>query len=112
MQDDHKIIQSIGSKTGAAMWKEIDDLVTRWATRNPVAANWNRHYNQAVRDELTDKKHGTLNNEGMAGGRMAISVHPELMNYIETFYPKFFESKENIRRFGKTYKMFQIPEEM
>lgn len=110
MSTDREIIQGIGAKSGSAMWVEIDDLVTRWTQRDPVSANLNRLYNQAVRDGLNDKKFAKLDNEAMAGGRMALSVHPELINYIEVFYPKFFESKENIRRFGSTYKMFRIPE--
>lgn len=107
---DAAIIKGIGGKTGAAMWAEIDDLLIRWVKRNPFGANLNRMHNQQVRDGLHNKKYGTLTDEGMAGGRLMLSIHPELMNYIETFYPKFFESKENVRRFGKTYKMFMIPE--
>lgn len=111
MNDDSIIIKGIGSKEGSAMWKEIDDLVTRWAKKNPFGANWNMKYNQDVRDSLKDAKHAASYdiNTGITN-RSTISVHPELMNYIETFYPKFFESKENVRRFGNTYKMFRIPE--
>lgn len=112
MNQDADIIRGIGGKTGAAMWAEIDDLVLRWAKRNPFGANLNRIQNQQVRDSLRDKKHGTLSNEGMAGGRLVLSIHPELMQFIEAFYPKFFESKDNIRRFGKTYKMFMIPDKI
>lgn len=112
---DAEIIKSIGGKTGSAMWREIDDLVTRWATRNPYAANWNRIYNQRLRDDLKDKEYGVLGGRGRhfsGGTRTTLSIHPELVNYIEVFYPKFFESKENVRRFGNKYKMFKIPEKI
>ena len=112
---DADIIQGIGGKTGEAMWKEIDDLVTRWALRNPRAANWNRIYNQHIRDGLKDKKFAVMGGRkaNFSGGtRTTLSIHPELVNYIEVFYPKFFESKENVRRFGNTYKMFKIPEKI
>ena len=109
MNDDSDVIKGIGGKTGNSMWAEIDDLVKRWARRNPFGANWNMKYNQNLRDGLYDSKYAA--NYDRATGitnRTTISIHPELMNYIETFYPKFFESKENVRRFGNTYKMFKL----
>ncbi len=111
MDKDQLIIKGIGSKTGAAMWQEVDDLVVRWAKKNPFGANWNMVYNQRKRDDLVDKMHASSYDKKTGiTSRTAISVHPELMSYIETFYPKFFESKENVRRFGNTYKMFRIGE--
>lgn len=117
-QNDHHRIKAIGSKVGEAMWEEIDDLVKRWTKRNPVGANYNRYFNQGVRDGLAKQGKGvtaTLDSEskgGKAGIRTSsvISVHPELVSYIEAFYPRFFESKENVRKFGTIYKMFRIPE--
>lgn len=107
--DEQEIIKGIGSKEGAAMWAEIDDLVTRWAKRNPFGANWNMRYNQDVRDGLKDEKFASsYDRETGITNRATISIHPELMNFIETFYPKFFESNENVRKFGNTYKMFKI----
>lgn len=111
-EQDNEIRKGIGSKTGAAMWKEIDDLVVRWARRDPVGANLNYLDNAKIRADLHDPKYATQRNEGMAGGRLVISIHPDLVAYIEAFYPKFFESKANIRRFGNTYKMFRIPEKI
>jgi len=110
--NDGESIKNIGGKSGMAMWAEINDLVNRWAKKNPKAANFNRLHNQAVRDDTPDKKYAEWRtDEGkQTGTRLALSIHPELINYIEAFYPKFFESKENIRRFGRTYRMFQIPE--
>jgi hypothetical protein len=109
MDKEQQIIRGIGSKTGSAMWVEIDDLVKRWARRNPFGANWNMTFNQNVRDNLTDKRFASSYDQGTGiTTRNSISIHPELMNYIETFYPKFFESKDNVRRFGNTYRMFKI----
>lgn len=108
MNNDHEVIAGIGGKTGSAMWKEIDDLIRRWAKRNPRAANLNRLYNQQVRDGLTDHKYAK--SSSMADGRLLLSVHPELIVYLETFYPKLFASKENVRKFANTYQMFSIPE--
>lgn len=107
-QDDTKILQGISGLTGDAMWRQIDDLVVRWAKRNPYGANMNRLYNQSVRDELKDKKFAK--SSSMADGRLTLSIHPELVHYIESFYPKFFESKANVKKFAKTYKMFAIAE--
>ena len=109
MHNDSEIIKGIGGKTGSAKWAEIDDLVKRWARRNPFGANWNRIYNENVREGLIDKKFAASYDGGTGiTNRTSISIHPELMGYIETFYPKFFESKENVRRFGNTYKMFKL----
>ena len=94
------------------MWREIDDLVKRWALKNPFGANWNRIYNQQKRDSLLDPKFAKSHDKKTGiTNRTTIAIHPELMNYIETFYPKFFASKSNIRRFGNTYQMFKIPKE-
>jgi hypothetical protein len=105
---DSDIIKGIGSKTGSEMWQHIDDLIIRWARRNPQAANLNRLYNQDVRDNLKDKVYAK--STSMADGRLALSIHPELVNYLEAFYPKLFDSKENVRKFARTYKMFAIAE--
>lgn len=107
-KSDGEIIKGIGGKTGAAMWKEVDDLIVRWARRNPRAANTNMLHNQDIRDGLKDKKFAKSGS--MGDGRLMLSIHPELMSYIETFYPKLFESKANVRRFAKTYKMFAVGE--
>lgn len=111
MNKDNDIIIGIGQKEGAAMWAEIDDLVRRWAERNPFGANWNMVYNQNVREGLNDQKFASsYDKETGITNRTTISIHPELMNYIEAFYPKFFDKKENIRKFGNTYKMFKLGE--
>lgn len=110
MDKDLIAIKNIGGKTGSAMWKEVEDLIHRWARRNPQGANLNRLYNQEIRDDLVDKKFGRLKNHGLADGRLVLSIHPELVRYIEYFYPKLFESKANVSRFAKAYKMFAISE--
>lgn len=110
---DSEIIKGIGGNTGEAMWSQIDDLVKRWARRNPFGANWNMVYNEDRRSGLYDGKFAaTYDKETGITTRTTISVHPELVNYIETFYPKFFESKDNVRRFGNTYKMFRIADKI
>lgn len=106
--NDQDIIRGIGSKTGADMWQHIDDLIVRWTKRNPFGANLNLMYNEERRSELKDKKFAK--SAAMADGRLMLSIHPELVNYIEAFYPRFFASKENVRRFAKTYKMFRMGE--
>lgn len=109
VMDDSKIIQGIAGLQGEKMWQQIDDLVVRWSRRNPRAANMNMHHNQEVRDGLEDKKFAK--STSMADGRLLLSIHPELVNFIETFYSDFFTSKENVRTFAKRYKMFAIAEE-
>lgn len=113
IKGDHEIIKGIGGKTGEAMWKEIDDLVVRWTQRNPFGANWNRIYNQHLRDQA-DNKYAEWQDEGGRGlgTRNTIAVHPELMVFIETFYPKLFESNANIRKFAKRYPMFKVADKI
>jgi hypothetical protein len=112
MNQESRIKSTIGNKTGEAMWEEIDDLVVRWSQRDPVGANAIMEHNQKLRDGLFDAEFGQMSQEAMANGRLQISVHPDLVAYIETFFPAFFESKKNVRRFGNTYKMFKIADKL
>lgn len=97
---------------GDAKWRDIEDLVNRWARRNPRGA-W--ELEQSIKEKrasLTDKKYGTLNNEGMAGGRIGIMLHQELLQYIEAFYPKFLSTKDELHEFERRFPKFKIPEKI
>jgi len=96
--------------TGDAKWKDIEDLINRWAKRNPRGA-WELELSlRQTREGLTDKKFATMNNEAMAGGRHMLSLHPELLQYIETFYPNLLSTKDELREFMRRFPKFSVPE--
>jgi hypothetical protein len=101
--------------TGEAKWRDIEDLINRWARRNPWAAKDLEAYVKEKRPELTDKKHGLLS--GMSKGdinapatRIGVAIHPELMNYIQAFYPEFMDDKKDLYEFKKRFPKFRITE--
>lgn len=94
--------------TGAAKWKDIEDLINRWARRNPRGAMDNEKWVKEAHADLKDKKFGKSDSEGM--GRIGLSIHPELMQYIEAFYPDFMSTKEEMREFMKRFPKFRVPE--
>lgn len=93
---------------GDAKWKDIEDLINRWAKRNPRGALDNEAWIKETREGLFDKKHGVLSNEGMAGGRIGIILHPELEQYIKAFYPDLFETKEGLHEFMRRFPKFKV----
>jgi hypothetical protein len=97
-------------KTGEAKWKDIEDLINRWAKRNPQGAFDNEKWVKQAYADLADKKFGKLENEAMAGGRLGVSIHPELMNYIEMFYPKFLQTKDELHEFMRRFPKFRVPD--
>lgn len=94
--------------TGDAKWKDIEDLINRWARRNPQGAIDNERWVKEAQAELTDKKFGKSGAEAM--GRVGISIHPELMSYIQAFYPKFMETKADLHEFMRRFPKFKVPE--
>lgn len=100
--------------TGEDKWKDIEDLMNRWARRNPSGAVMNENYIKATREGLLDKKHGLMggkageNNEGAT--RIGVAIHPELMNYIQAFYPTFMDTKEDLHEFKKRFPKFRVSE--
>lgn len=94
--------------TGDAKWKDIEDLINRWAKRNPQGA-WELELSlRESRELLADKKFAT--SKTMAGGRHMLSLHPELLQYIETFYPKFLSTKDELHEFMRRFPKFAVPE--
>jgi hypothetical protein len=92
--------------TGDAKWRDVEDLINRWAKRNPQAAMDNERWIKESREELKDKKFGA----GALAGRFGVSLHPELMNYIQAFYPDFMDSKKDLHEFMKRFPKFRVPE--
>ena len=95
---------------GDAKWKDIEDLINRWARRNPRGAWELEQTIIQTRAEMKDKKYGKLENDAMAGGRLKLIIHDELMQYIQAFYPKFLSTKEELHEFQKRFPKFSIPE--
>lgn len=103
------------SLTGDAKWKDIEDLINRWARRNPAGAYMTEKYIRATREDLIDKKHGLMGGKG--GGdtnapntRIGVAIHPELMNYIQAFYPTFMDTKEDLHEFKRRFPKFRVSE--
>lgn len=97
--------------TGEAKWKDIEDLVRRWAKRNPEAYKLTVAYAKDAKEQLVDKKHGMLGGANRNGGtRIGIVIHPELMNYIQAFYPKFMDENSDVTEFKKRFPVFKVPE--
>ena len=95
--------------SGEAKWKDIEDLVRRWAKRNPRRFREMVVYNkEKLSDSMHNNQHGELKEEAMANGRAAISIDPELLNYIETFYPNIISTKESLHEFMKRMPGFNI----
>ena len=109
MNDDFLRVQ-YSHKTGEAKWKDIEDLINRWARRNPQGAIDNERWVKQAHADLSDKKFGRLENSAMAGGRLGVSIHPELMNYIEMFYPKFLQTKDELHEFMRRFPKFRVPD--
>lgn len=94
--------------TGEAKWRDIEDLINRWARRNPRGARELEAAIKETRSTLADKKYGKSGAEAM--GRLGLCIHPELLNYIEAFYPKFMQTKDEMHEFMRRFPKFTIPE--
>lgn len=100
-------------KVGEAKWRDIADLITRWARKQPMAARDLRWYIQEKKEEMSDTRHGVLTDGAMAGGRIGIAIDPNLLQYIQTFYPGFLENDKNeLHEFMKRFPNFNIRSEV
>lgn len=90
---------------GEAKWKDIEDLINRWARRNPQGALLNDRWLKEAKASLKDKKYATKEL-----GRWGVSLHPELHEYILAFYPDFLSTKEELHEFMKRFSKFRVPE--
>lgn len=96
-------------------WADIADLVKRWRRRNPEGYRTNLLYVKEKKAGLKDAKFGLLGGPGKSnvvqgGTRIGLAIHPELLNYIENFYPDFLSSNEDVQIFAKKFPAFAIPE--
>ena len=100
--------------TGDARWADIEDLINRWAKRNPQGAYLNEQWVKEAQADLIDKKHGKMggkeDRETGITNRIGVCIHPELMNYIQAFYPTFMDTKEDLHEFKKRFPKFRVPE--
>jgi hypothetical protein len=101
------------AKTGEAKWKDIEDLINRWAKRRPQLAWENEQYVKQAQADLIDKKHGLMGGKtdeaNLPSTRIGVAIHPELMNYIQAFYPTFMDTKEDLHEFKKRFPKFRVP---
>lgn len=103
------------SLTGAAKWRDIEDLINRWANRNKRGALEQERWLRETKEELHDKKNAKWAKDlygkgGRVGAETKFSVlmHPELMAYIKMFYPDFLETKEDLHEFMVKFPKFRI----
>lgn len=97
---------------GEAKWKDIEDLINRWAKRDTQAALDLEAAIRESRENLSDKKHGVLDNEAMAGGRIGIMLDPNLEQYIKAFYPEFLSTKDELHEFMHRFPKFKVRQEV
>lgn len=117
--DFKNLKKPIKAHTGEAKWKDINDLIRRWSIRNPVAFALNMDYVKDIKGGLKDKKFGQTGGAGNTGAvgsssgtRIGLAIHPELINYIQAFYPDFLDKNEDVHEFGRRFKNFCIPEKI
>lgn len=96
--------------TGDAKWKDIEDLINRWARRNPRGAWELESYIKELQAGLSDKKFGASSSGDSAMGRIGLAIHPEMMQYIQAFYPNFLDTKDEMHEFMNKFPKFRIPE--
>lgn len=88
-------------------WADIEDLIKRWKRRNPEAFRQNMAYIKKKRESLGGEyaKYGGGETGAM---RLGLAIHPELLNYIESFHPDFLKANEDVRIFRKRFKNFAV----
>lgn len=93
-------INGRSSLTGRAKWDDIEDLVKRWARKNPQGFQENMRWVQQDRAEYLMKPDRTL--------RKGILIHPHLMVYIQQFYPTFMDTNLDVRGFSRRFPNFVV----
>lgn len=102
--------------TGAAKWKDIEDLINRWAKRDPKGAYQLEKWLTATREGLYDKKNAKWdrNFDAKYGKvspdmKLGLLIHPDLEAYILAFYPDMFSTKESMHEFMRHFPKFTMP---
>lgn len=108
--DENVLKKPIKHLTGDAKWRDIADLIARWGRRNPDAMQLTIDYAKDLQEGLKDKQHGQMGGGNTAGTRIGVVIHPELMNYIQAFYPDFLDSNEDVAEVKRRFPKFKVPE--
>lgn len=98
---------SSGTQNINDRWDDIADLIDRWKRKNPEGFKLNMAYVAEIKEELKDPKFAKMDTDGL---RMGLSIHPELLSFIEHFHPEFMKSNTDVKEFGRRFTNFQIPE--
>lgn len=101
--------------TGTAKWKDIEDLINRWAKRNKRGALEQEKWLREDKETLFDKKNAKWV-QSFSGEHAKVDpetkystvIHPELMNYIQVFYPNFLDTKEELHEFMSRFPKFRV----
>lgn len=101
---------------GEEKWRDIADLINRWAKRNPAEAFALQKHILELKSVSKDSKYGFIDGpkkvRGAGGGgtRLGIALMPSLLQYIEFFYPDFLKTKDELHEFEKRFPKFLVPE--
>lgn len=114
---DGALMMRRSNKTGDAKWADIEDLINRWARRDPRGAVWLESAIKSTQEGLFDKRHGLLMGKSKGevnytSTRIGIMLHPDLLAYITAFYPDFLSTKDDLREFKKRFPKFRITEKI
>lgn len=88
-------------------WRDVGDLIDRWSKRCPEDLKSNLVWVKDARDGLDDKEFAN-SQEGSL--RMGLILHPNLIKYLEEFYPDIFSENKNVKKFAEKFTKFAIPE--
>ena len=111
---DLKVLQTpLKHLEGEAKWKDITELVQLWAARNPRGWRQQKQWTNdtsiyAIHSGKKGKLDSSIGQYGKVGPdtRISVLMHPELMEYISVFYPRFLTTKDELDEFKHRFPVF------
>lgn len=100
MKNDIRNLEARASMSVSAKWKDIDDLVKRWARKFPQEYQDNMGWVKSDREDYLMKPTREL--------RKGILIHPRLMIYIQHFHPTFLDTNQDLKEFSKRFPAFVV----
>lgn len=100
MKNDLRNLEARAGMSASAKWKDIDDLVKRWARKFPQEYQDNLKWVQSEREDYLMKPVREL--------RKGLLIHPRLMIYIQHFHPTFMDTNQDVKEFSKRFPAFVV----
>jgi len=100
MKDDIKNVEARINMSASEKWKDIEDLVKRWARKFPHEYQDNLKWVKDDREDYLMKPTREL--------RKGILIHPRLMVYIQHFHPTFMDTNLDVKEFSKRFPAFVV----